>query len=251
VSLTKGRLRAVTEGIAAALLWPFVAAAILTKHLRHVYEKDGHQGPDERVQGRVEEARRTLVISINTMLQAARAERMTTPSVVEETLYTLRESAEQYIGLARIEADVDEDAMPDVYEGELARISGRRGTDLLVAARCVHRRNVSRIKAHYQRERSRLLRKLSELRVEEDGSRSTERDEIDRRRKMSEARLEIYLRAADLFSLVEDERAVRSTAQLIDAECLILRRLRETDEAAAMRAYGEEERCTEQSPQLI
>lgn len=253
VGYAKSRRRAVAEGIAAALLWPIAAAAILIKQLRHVHEKDGRGGQDARVHARVEEASRTFIISVNKMLETLRALRMTAErETVEQTLYALREGAEQYVGLTRMDADADEYAKPAAYEGELARISGRRGADLVVAARCVHRRNVSRIKAHYRRERSRLLRKLAELRSEEDSSLSSKRDEgcSAGRREMSEARLEIYLRAADLFSLLEDERAARSATLLIDAECLTLRRLREKDEAATRLAYGEE-RCTDRSPQLM
>lgn len=250
LSLAKSRRRAAAEGLAAALLWPFAAAAILVKQLRHVSERDGREEADSRVHARVEEAGRTLVISINNMLDVARAVRRTGTPSLEQTLYATRECAEQYVGLAEIVADADEDAAPAAREGELARISGRRGEDLAIAARCVHRRNVSRLRAHYQRARARLLGKLAELRAEEDSSLSAERYETDERRKMTEARLEIYLRAADLFSLLEDERAVRSAAKLFDAECAGLRRLRETDEAAIESAYGEE-RCTDHSPQLI
>lgn len=247
----KRRTRATAEGLAATLLWPLLAAAILIKHLRHVRGSDEREEADRRVQARVEEARRTFVIAIDKMLETVRALHMTgNQSEAEQTLYALRESAEQYVGLAEIEARMDEDAAPASSEAELARISGRRGEDLLVAARCAHRRNVSRIKAHYQRGRTRVLRKLSELRAWEDAALSPESVEIDERRKMTMARLEIYLRATDLFSLLEDERAAGSAAKLVNAECSTLRRLNETDGAATERAYGEE-RCTDRSPQLI
>jgi hypothetical protein len=185
------------------------------------------------------------------MLEAMQTHPQAAKESSEQTLYALRESAEQYAGLAMLEAD--ETATPAAHEAELARVSGLRGDDLLVAARCVHRRNVSHIKTNYQRERSRLLRKLAELRAEDEGSSSYGPDD-NRSAKLlevAETRLEIYLRAADLFSLLEDERAVRSTAKLIDAECLTLRRLRETEDVAAALCGHGEERCTEHQPLIL
>ncbi|MBD0372168.1 MAG: hypothetical protein ICV60_15105 [Pyrinomonadaceae bacterium] len=247
----KSRSRAIAEGIAAALLWPLAAAAILSKRLRHACD----DGPTEdaqadAVRARVEDAKRNLINSVNRMLEALRASRVTVEETLEQALYVIREGAEQYVGLKGMLEDADEQATPEAYESELARVSGRRGLDLLIAARCVHRRNVSRLRAHYHMERTRLLGKLAELRAHEDGSLSYVEDARAARRKISEARLEVYLRATALFSLVEDESAARCAAQLTDAECLTLRRLRETNEAATKRAFGVE-KCTEHAPHLI
>ncbi|HEY0322662.1 MAG TPA: hypothetical protein VGC66_17035 [Pyrinomonadaceae bacterium] len=252
-SRTKSRRRATVEGLAAALIWPLVAAAILFKHLRHGKEDKATGELEARVRVRVEEAGRALVISVNKMLEAVRASRTLEREVLEQTLYALREGAEQYVGLAGMEAEADADATPAAYEMELARVSGRRGEDVLLAGRCVHRRNVSRIKARYESERSRLLRKLAALPMEEGNSATSNPADADRaeRPKMSEARLEIYLRAADLFSLLEDERAARSAAQLVDAECSYLRRFREANEEAEGAPAPGEEKCTGHKPQLI
>ncbi|HEX8748804.1 MAG TPA: hypothetical protein VF717_16645 [Pyrinomonadaceae bacterium] len=247
---SSSRLRAVAEGIAAGLLWPLAAAAILIKRLRHKHWNDAVQERDERVHGRVEEAARAFAVSASRMLEAMHTQPQAARESMEQMLFALRESAGQYAWLAMMEAN--EGAPPAAHEAELARVSGLRGDDLLVAARCVHRRNVSRIKTNYQRERQRLLLKLAELRAEDEADSSYGRDGdcCSMRREAAESRLEIYLRAADLFSLLEDERAVRSTAKLIDAECLILRRLREAEDVAATLCGHGEERCTEH-PQLI
>lgn len=249
----RSRRRAVAEGMAAALLWPLAAAAILTKRLRHACEDGPAEGACAGMRARVEDARRNFVSSVNKMLEIMRASRMTMGETLEQTLYAMREGAEQYVGLAGMFENADEKEAPAAHEAELARLCGRRGDDLSIAARCLHRRNVSRVRAHYHRERSRLLRKLAELRArDEDDPLSYAGDDARRavRRKLSEARLEIYLRATDLFSLLEDERAARGAAQLTDAECLTLRRLRETDEAAVERASGVE-KCTEHARPLM
>ena len=245
-SRSSSRSRALMEGVIAALLWPLLATAILLKRLRHTDENRATADPDSRV----EEAERAMVASVNKMLETARRAKR---EEVEQTLYALREGVEQYAGLARAEACADPGAAPAAYEMELARISGRRGDDLMLAGRCVHRRNVNRLKAHYERERSRLLGKLAELRGQEDvhaealpySSHSTERQ------KMSEARLEIYGRAADLFSLLEDESGARSVRRLLEAEFHCLQGHGEASaQAKDTRSFGDEI-CTEQASQTI
>lgn len=241
--------RSVVEGTTAAILWPLAAGAILFGRLRHVYEERATEEPDAPV----EEARRAFFVAVNRMLDVARSSRWTKRKEIERTLYALRESAEQYVALSEVEATADREASPARYEMELARISGRRGDDLLIAGRCTHRRNVSRIKARYERERSRMLDALSELSMEESNSPASYLEETDtaERRLMYEARLEVYGRAGDLFSLIKDAGAVKSAARLLYGEACGLRRLQESDADAGQRSAHGEERCIEDRPQLI
>ena len=253
--LAKSRRRAALEGITAALLWPLAATAILRKRLRHGHEdgegRDAYARVDERVETRVKDATRAFIISVNRMLEAVRVSNTTGRETMEQTLYAIRESAEQYVGLAGIKARAYEYSTPAKHEAELARISGLRGDELLIAARCVHRRNVSRIHTHYKRERSRLLAKLAELRDVEGNTLSYVGDDLAEAQRRSEARLEIYLRASALCSLVEDRGAAMSVSQLADAECLTLRRPGEREEAVGECPAAGEERCTENASQLI
>lgn len=228
----KSSLRAVVEGLAAMLLWPMVCAAILVKRAR-LPEEGASDEQAVLAHGRIDDARRAFIIAVNFMLEAARRSRSLKRDETESLLYALREGVEQYVDLAGVKEHLDEQAAPAKHEMELARISGRRGRDLQVAGRCAHRRNVQRIRAHYERERSRLLRKLEELHALEDG-------------RMTEARLDVYLRAADLFSLLEDEGAARAASRLVDAECSRLRRASENSQA---RTSGEEP-CTENANPL-
>lgn len=254
----KRRRRAIFEGLAVALLWPLAAAAILWERMRHTEDgtaTDEMEARRRRQAERVEDARRAFVISVNKMLEDVRALLPAGRDAIEPVLYALRETVEQYVGLALVVGEVDEAARPAPSEMELARLSGRRGHDLQVAGRCVHRRNVARIRAHYERERSRLLHKLAELRGEEKTAPASSRDDAFQieLRRMTEARLEIYLRAADLFSLLDEMDAARSSARLIDAECAALRRILEirgAEGSSASIAPGEK-RCTEQHAQPL
>lgn len=245
----RNRRRSFVEGIIATLFWPLAAGAILFGRLRHVYEERATEEPCARI----EETRRAFVVSVNKMLDVARNSRRTKREEMERTLYALRESAEQYVVLAVAETADDREAAPARYEMELARISGRRDDDLLVAGHCAHRRNILRIKARYERERSRMLDALTELRMEDGDSLASYLEDADiaERKLMSEARLELYGRAVDLFSLLKDAGAAKIAARLLDVECSCLRRQKESNADAGQASDHGEERCTEHTPQLI
>jgi hypothetical protein len=252
-SRIKSRRRAGLEGLAAVLLWPLTAAAILVVRLRHISEREATDDEHARVRGRMEEAGRALLLSVNELLEAERASTVAMRETTEHTLYALRDGAEQYVELAGMQAEVDERGAPAAHEMELARLAGCRGEDLLLAGRCTHRRNVSRVHARHHRERTRLLRKLAELREEEGKALPSQPDEASGawRMRMSAARLKVYERAVDLFSLVEDEGATRSAAQLMNAECATLRRLKVAGEEHGDATSPGEEKCTEHTHRLI
>jgi hypothetical protein len=106
---------------------------------------------------------------------------------------------------------------------ELCRIAGRRGDDLLLAGRCLHRRNVARLLAHRERARSSLLHALAAVRELMDEAAA--RKYATAARHASVAILRFYGCAVNLLSLLEDEAAARATLRLLDAECARLRRL--------------------------
>ena len=81
-----------------------------------------------------------------------------------QALFNARGCVERYSGLALACASTDAGAGPTPREMELCRIAGRAGDDLLVAGRCVHRRNAARLFAHRERARAELVRALSEVR---------------------------------------------------------------------------------------
>jgi hypothetical protein len=78
-------------------------------------------------------------------------------SADEETrrqFFAAREYAERYAGLALACDSAREEERPSEREMELCRIAGRGGGDLLLAGRCIHRRNVTRLLAHRERARA-------------------------------------------------------------------------------------------------
>jgi hypothetical protein len=147
----------------------------------------------------------------------------------ERVACVVHESLEKYIGLTLGAGETDGDAPPSEREMELCRIAGRTGQDLLLAGRCIHRRNVARLLAHREQARTDLLHALAEIReLFQDGTgtaSSAARDGVQGARHLSVAVLRFYGQAINLLSLLEDEEGARRVARLLDAECARLRRL--------------------------
>jgi hypothetical protein len=143
---------------------------------------------------------------------------------------------------------------------ELCRIAGRGGDDLLVAGRCVHRRNVTRLVAHRGRASSELVHALAAVResahrIDPPAPASDSSEQLRaagaRRipadpRRTSEALSRALSRVAELLSLFDERAALVSVARMLDAECARGRRA----ESAAFRPGGGpegEETCTTQA----
>ena len=239
------RARSLARAAAATLFWPLAATAILFARLRHLEEERGEQAAHKRAEQKIEDARRTFIISIQAVLEHASTLTGMEREEMERTLFMLRESVEQYVGLAGAVDEEDADAVPGKHEMELNRIAGRRGDDLIIAGRCVHRRNASRVIARRRRARTRLLHALAELRESTAALfSSTDNRSGAEHQRMSESLLAIYGRAIDVFTLVDDVGAAMMTARLLDAECSRLNRLQERAADERGRRSTGEEQCT-------
>ncbi|HYY56834.1 MAG TPA: hypothetical protein VE842_05835 [Pyrinomonadaceae bacterium] len=241
----------------AALLWPVAAAAATTLMLarrRKANERAAHDDNDGGAfraedEEKIEQARRRALAALFGVEELTGAipgvERERSERVARE----VRESVERYTGLVLGAAGVSADARPQGREMELCRIAGRKGDDLLLAGRCLHRRNVARLLAHRERARSSLLHSLAEVRELMDEA--SARKYTTAARHASVAILRFYGCAVNLLSLLEDEAAARATLRLLDAECARLRRL---EAAGTQRSQDEhpigEEVCTPHAHRL-
>lgn len=233
----------------AALLWPLAAAAIVLARRR---KTDGAtadnnpslSSPDEE---KIEQARRQLLATLRKVEELARLLSDKERRRSERAAFLVRESLEKYVGLSLGTSGVSADARPAAREMELCRISGRAGDDLLLAGRCIHRRNVARLLAHRERARTHLLHALAEMRELSDDA--TTHKNLAAARHASVAIVRFYAHAINLLSLLEDESAARVVTRLLDAECARLRRLERTGMDRAPEATGEE-RCTPHVPPL-
>lgn len=234
----------------AALLWPLAAATIVLASRRRRADaatadnNTSLSAPDEE---KIEQARRQLMATLRKVeeLTCFLSDKERRRS--ERAAFLVRESMEKYVGLTLSTRGVSAEAQPVAREMELCRISGRAGDDLLLAGRCIHRRNVARLLAHRENARTHLLHALAEVRELTDDA-FTHKN-LAAVRQASVAHVRFYAHAINLLSLLEDEGAARVVARLLDAECARLRRLERTGMGRAPEATGEE-RCTPHVPPL-
>ena len=186
-----------------------------------------------------------LLASLYRLVELSTASARVESEKWERAARTVREIVEKYIGLTMAAAATEPDAPPSGREMELFRVSGRRDEDLLLAGRCLRRRNTARLILHQARARTELLHALAEI-SEIAGARNTSLD-VRAARHLSVELLRFYACAFDLLSLLEDESAARGVAHLLDRECARLRRLEAIGRKESKTT--EEESCTTQAPQ--
>ena len=228
------------KAASAGLLWPFMAVASFLGRPSSSVQRSPTVGAGRAVDALVSEkipaAQRRLFAALDGVRQLAHTA-TDAGEELEQTLRAVREAIEKYVGLTLALAETNPDAPPASQELELCRVAGRTGDDLLLAGRCLHRRNLARLVAHQARSRTELLHALATVRELREEASVRSAPEVARARRLSVAVLKFYGEAINLLSLLEDESAARSTARLLDAECARLRRLEALDsnflEAAA------------------
>ena len=249
--------KALFKAAGAALSWPCTSLPRLLRRLASLRTKVTNavelNAPDER---RVEEVKRAAVNALRSvedlLLEAGALE----GESERHKLYAARECVERYAGLAVACAEATADAKPTPREMELCRIAGRGGDDLLVAGRCIHRRNVTRLVAHRERAAGELVHALAAVgeaahrtcqlapasySSEQLRAAGARRIPLDPRRT-SEALSRALSRVVELLSLFDERAALVSVARMLDAEC------RRAESAARTEGGVEgEEPCTTQA----
>jgi hypothetical protein len=242
-----GRTRALLFVLWATLAWPMTASRLLWMRTRGKLDRSARHGDAEaRTEHgeKVELARRQLLATLHRVQELAMPG--TDSERSERFACVFRDSLEKYIGLTLSADEMDGDAPPSEREMELCRIAGRTGQDLLLAGRCIHRKNVARLLAHREQARTALLHALAEIRELSgaDAGDSSARESVLAARHLSVAVLRFYGQAINLLSLLEDEEAARKVARLLDAECARLRRL---EAQSPERSHDEEHPAGEES----
>jgi hypothetical protein len=238
----------------AALAWPFTSLPRLLRRLASLRSKETNAAeglaPDER---RVEEVQRAAAGALRVVEDLLADAGALDEESERHKLYAARECVERYAGLAVACATARADARPTRREMELCRIAGRGGDDLLVAGRCVHRRNVTRLVAHRERAGSELVQALAAVRQvthktfqPAHASYSAEQLRKADAERIPEALSRALSRCVELLSLFDERAALVSVARMLDAEC---GRARRAESAAADTEGGleGEESCTTQA----
>jgi hypothetical protein len=243
----RGTNRALTllKAATAMLIWPLSLSINLLAHRgRAPLSKDlNEEAAMECTLARALQAKERLLSSLYKIQELAHAEdsHAQPGERLEQETRAISESIEKYVGLTLAASAADFNGPPDEREMELCRIAGRKGDDLLLAGRCIHRRNAAQLVSHQWRARTELLHALATVR--EFGVETRAAAPVDKltARYLSVAVLKFYGHAINLLSLLEDETAAKGVARLLNAECARLRRL-ESDylpDAAENAAEGE------------
>lgn len=248
------RFHAWLKATRALILWPLAAAKFLRPRQR---PDEGNPVKTINEQAtalfieRIGQAKRKLLASLYRLVELANASSGGEREKMEQSSRTVREIVEKYVELTMAAAEANPDAPPTEREMELFRVAGHKGDDLLLAGRCIHRRNAARLVAHQARARTELLHALAEIR-EVCGEATTLTNALTNviaTRHLSVETLRFYACAFDLLSLLEDESAAMSVARLLDAECVRLRRLESLSRKETKPT--EEELCTTHAPHSV
>jgi hypothetical protein len=242
----RGANRALTllKAATAMLIWPLsLSINLLARRRRAPLLGDSNEAAMERDLARALQAKERLLSSLYKIQELARTDgsHAQPGERLEQETRAISESIEKYVGLTLAASAADFHGPPDEREMELCRIAGRKGDDLLLAGRCIHRRNAAQLVSHQSRARKELLHALATVR--EFGVEMRAAAPVHKLTAcyLSVAVLKFYGHAINLLSLLEDETAAKGVARLLNAECARLRRL-ESDylpDAAENAAEGE------------
>jgi hypothetical protein len=156
---------ALRKAVLAALAWPVTSLQTLLGRAASRGNARADVESDALDSRAVEQATRATVNALRAVEDLlACADKSLNPES-RHAFFNARECVERYSGLALACASTDAGASPSPREMELCRIAGRAGDDLLVAGRCVHRRNAARLFAHRERARAELVRALACVRA--------------------------------------------------------------------------------------
>ena len=209
---------------ALALIWPLTLCAhLFTQQQSAQRSTDDARGrlPNE---ARVATAERALIATLHQADDLLRDAYGTRAARARQAAADARASIERFVGLALALAATVGAELPAAHERELFRVAGRKDDDLETAARCLHRRNLARLRAHHERARTELVHALAELL-------ETIEHDLPAPHTGAQPFTEVYwllirtfARTIDLLALLDDQSAAVRVARLLDAACAWARR---------------------------
>lgn len=251
-------LRALCESAAASFAWPATTLRFLFRSTKAwAGSAKAFNEADGNNEQKVEQVKRASVNALRAVEDLLGRANMPKSETKGYAFFAARASVERYAGLTLACLGAKEEDAPSKRELEMCRIAGRTGDDLLVAGRCIHRRNVARLLAHRELARAELVHALAAAGEAAHANISTARQIHSAEqtggeviRQISEALLDAYARIIELLSLFDDRAAVVGVTRLLDAECARLRRLEAWEDSAAPASARPKEgvgQCTTQT----
>lgn len=242
------RSRDLAHAAVAALLWPLILLLQL-RTLQPAKESASNMADPRRESSRLEQAEHAsrmlldalhLTEDLTLELYPTRGEKVR--GLIRET----RACVECYVGLSLAVVEAREDDPPTERELELLCIAGRQQDDLIVAGRCIHRRNVARLKVHHTHARHEFVHTLSTLsavhETADNALTATAKNRVAGT-KLAEATLRVLALAFELASLLEDKCASASVAHLLEATDVRVRQLESSAHTEAPDDENRGEQC--------
>lgn len=230
----KGLLAALVAGV----LWPVTALTALVKPYHRSYENPPKDIASQKRQENIQCAKRQLLASVRSLNELAKIPDHIWNKELELAGCVLRESLETYVGLTDTVEDATACYSPTEHSMEFFRIAGRTSDDLALAAKCAHRRNVSRIIKCHSRARIRLTHAIADI-SEIVGQLKSANELINGR--LSLETVELFKHAINLLSLMGDREAAMKIAGLANQERLRFRdKAREETRVESLYKTGDE-----------
>jgi hypothetical protein len=207
-----------------ALLWPLTLLLYQFTERRNARPTRNADRARRTHKARITAAERALVNTlhqVNDLLSDAYGARSLR---ARQAATDARASVERFTGLALAVAAEKSDAAPTARELELFRVAGRKGADLLVAGRCVHRRNHARLRAHHEQARNQFVHALAELLETVEHNLPARAAGAEQFAQLYWLIIRVFAQAIDLLSLLDDRATAISVARLLDAACAWARR---------------------------
>ena len=226
------RSHRLTFASAAALLWPLVIFSHyltrekLSRGIKTMTKNISLPADNStRSHDRADAFERGLLDALHGLEDAARDACGEHAGLTADAARDACATVERFSGLTLAAARADFSGEPAESELELARVSGRLGRDLEAAGRCVHRRNVARLRAHRRNARVELLHALAELPDTFAPTLLARPADFRASRQLYAALLPVYGRSIELLSFFDDSRGVQTLARLFDNCAARLRQL--------------------------
>jgi hypothetical protein len=210
----------------AALCWPLTLCAHLLTQQRSTRREraaDDTRAPRPN-EARVAAVQRALVNTLHQTDDLLRDAFNTRGERARHAATDVRTTIERFVGLALALAATGNDERTSARELELCRVAGRKGDDLLVAGRCVHRRNLARLRAHHEQARTSLVHALAELLETVEHDLPLRPVGAQTFTQLYWLLIRVFAQAIDLLSLLDDREAATRVARLLDTACAWARR---------------------------
>lgn len=228
----KMSFKLLVKAIGVALTWPVAALRFGFSLARDADEiaqhDDGEEATLDREQWRARREFEEALYRLGEILPVWEnsVSRRSFDASFQALLMATEQHFHLWLALRRMSADV----APLPLALELCRLSGRAGDDLNIAANCIHRQNIARLKARCAKSANELTTALTHFQSAADDHALNALLNHAVNVAYRQAMLTLCCSAIELFSQLGDSVMATKTGRLLNTECAKLRRSEQTNQ---------------------